>query len=205
LTPPVETPYLWSPKRKSWKNDVEENLSAQQSAPEAPSRISGAHGDEIGAGRAVPPPRARPQEALGLTPGSLPADAMDTLKTRAEFQRVHKGRKWVTQAFILQGLARTAEGAPRFGFTVSSKAVAKEGAAGKKRGKAVDRNRARRRLKEAVRLTCEENARAGFDYVVIGRASALTRNFMDLLADMRLAFHKVSQPARSDKERILLP
>ncbi len=128
---------------------------------------------------------------------------METLKTRPEFQRVQKGRKWVTPAFILQGLARpSAESiSPRFGFTVSSKSVAKESAGEKRRGKAVDRNRARRRLKEAVRLTFVTHAMAGFDYVIIGRASALTRNFEDLLADMRLAFHKVSQPARSEKDR----
>jgi ribonuclease P protein component len=128
---------------------------------------------------------------------------METLKTRAEFQRVQKGRKWVAQGFILQGLARPSEQAntPRFGFAVSSKSVAKESSGGKRRGKAVDRNRARRRLKEAVRLTFVAHAETGFDYVIIGRASALTRNFADLLADMRLAFHKVSQPARSDKDR----
>ena len=129
--------------------------------------------------------------------------AVETLKTRAEFQRTQKGRKWVAPAFILQGLARplAETEAPRFGFTVSSKAVAKEGAGGKKRGKAVDRNRARRRLKEAVRLTYGAHARTGFDYVIIGRAAALTRNFADLLADLELAFHKVGQPARSDKDR----
>ena len=128
---------------------------------------------------------------------------METLKTRTEFQRVKHGRKWVAPAFILQGLPRKAgDGrAPRFGFTVSSKSVEKESSGIKRRGKAVDRNRARRRLKEAVRLTFPAHANAQFDYVIIGRASALTRNFADLLADMRLAFHKVGQPARSDKDR----
>ena len=136
--------------------------------------------------------------------GASPADkAMQTLKKRAQFQRVQKGRKWVAPAFTLYGLQRPADEAdgPRFGFAVSSKSVAKDGAGGKRRGKAVDRNRARRRLKEAVRLTCAAHARAGFDYVIIGRASALTRNFADLLADIELAFHKVSQPGRSGKER----
>ena len=128
---------------------------------------------------------------------------METLKTRAEFQRAQKGQKWVAPAFVLQGFPRPPDegDGPRFGFTVSSKSVAKDSASGKKRGKAVDRNRARRRLKEAVRLTSIGHAEAGFDYVIIGRASALTRNFADLLADMRLAFHKVGQPARSDKDR----
>jgi ribonuclease P protein component len=120
--------------------------------------------------------------------------AVKTLKSRAEFQRVQKGRKWVTPAFILQGLPRAdgGESFARFGFTVSSKAVAKESGGAKKRGMAVDRNRARRRLKEAVRLSSPANAKAGFDYVIIGRAAALTRNFESLLADMEIAFHKVS-------------
>ncbi len=123
---------------------------------------------------------------------------MRTLKTRAEFQRVRKGRKWVTPAFILQGLPRAGGGdeCPRFGFTVSSKSVAKEGAAGRKRGMAVDRNRARRRLKEAVRLTFPAHAAPGFDYAIIGRAAALTRDFAVLLADMEAAFHKVNLPPR---------
>jgi ribonuclease P protein component len=128
---------------------------------------------------------------------------MQTLKTRAEFQRVQKGKKWVTPAFILQGLPRAGsdEGAPRFGFTVSSKSVAKERAGAKKRGMAVDRNRARRRLKEAVRLTFTAHARLGFDYAIIGRAAALSRNFGLLLADMQIAFHKVSEPAHSGRDR----
>ena len=146
---------------------------------------------------------------------------MQTFKKRAEFQRVQKGRKWVTPAFILQGLQRPADEteAPRFGFTVSSKAVAKESKAGnarssspkggsapnsrssspkggsapKKRGMAVDRNRARRRLKEVVRLTFPALAKPGFDYAVIGRMAALTRDFAALLADMETAFRKVHQ------------
>ncbi len=92
--------------------------------------------------------------------------------------------------------ADTANGSePRFGFTVSSKSVAKEQAGAKKRGTAVDRNRARRRLKEVVRISFDAHACADYDYVIIGRALALTRKFEDLLADMRLAFHKVGHVA----------
>ena len=126
---------------------------------------------------------------------------MQTFKTRPEFQRVQKGRKWVTPAFILQGLARpgSADEPPRFGFTVSGKSVAKERGGVRKRGMAVDRNRARRRLKEAVRLTAPAHAKPGFDYAVIGRAAALTRGFAVLLADMEAAFHKVSGSARAGR------
>jgi ribonuclease P protein component len=132
----------------------------------------------------------------------LRPEAVETLTSRAEFQRVQKGRKWVTPAFILQGLPRAGgdENAPRFGFTVSGKTVAKESGGAKKRGTAVDRNRARRRLKEAVRLSFSAQAKAGFDYVIIGRAAALSRNFAALLADMEIAFHKVSQPGRSGRD-----
>ena len=129
---------------------------------------------------------------------------METLKKRAQFQRVQKGRKWVTPAFVMYAVLRNEEGAelmPRFGFTVSSRAVEKVTGGKKKRGKAVDRNRARRRLKEAVRLSFPVSAAPSFDYVIIGRAAALDRNFSDLLADMRLAFHKVSQLARPDKDK----
>jgi ribonuclease P protein component len=132
---------------------------------------------------------------------------MRTLKTRREFQRVQKGRKAVTPAFILQGLAAeqaTDDREPRFGFTVSSKAVAKDKAGVKKRGTAVDRNRARRRLKEAVRLSLDA-ARNGFDYVVIGREPALSRKFDAILADMRQALHVVHGEAKRLRSPADLP
>lgn len=118
---------------------------------------------------------------------------MQTLKKRQEFLRVQRGPKWVTPAFILQALARDdgRDGPPRYGFTVSSRSVATEREGQRRRGIAVDRNRARRRLKEAVRLVGPEAAAPGFDYVIIGRSPALTRNFADLLDDLRIAFHKI--------------
>lgn len=89
------------------------------------------------------------------------------------------------------------EGA-RFGFAVSGRALAEKG---KARAGAVKRNRARRRLKEAVRLLAPEAARSNFDYVIIGRLEALHQSFTDLLEDMRLAFEKVHRPPRSKQDR----
>lgn len=129
---------------------------------------------------------------------------LTTLKTRAEFQRVQAGAKWAAKAFVLQGLARrNAEGdtqkGPRFGFAVGSKALTAppkvKGQPAKRPG-AVMRNRARRRLKEAVRLTAPACANADFDYVVIGRREALHQSFPDLLEDMQRAFDKVHRPPR---------
>jgi ribonuclease P protein component len=125
---------------------------------------------------------------------------LKTLKTRAQFQRVQAGSKWAAKAFVLQGLARgeeTSEG-PRFGFAVGSRALADQ-TKGKpaKRPGAVKRNRARRRLKEAVRLTAPHCAKPDFDYVIIGRREALHQGFADLLEDMQRAFDKVHRPPRT--------
>jgi ribonuclease P protein component len=125
---------------------------------------------------------------------------LQTLKTRTEFQRVRAGRKWAASAFVLQGLARASDAGagPRFGFAVGSKALAEGAGPGpRKRPGAVMRNRARRRLKEAVRLTAPLCARADFDYVVIGRREALHQSFADLLEDMQLAFDKVHHAPRA--------
>ena len=65
---------------------------------------------------------------------------------------------------------------PRIGFTVT-----------KKLGAAVTRNRIRRRLKEAVRISAEDRLRAGFDYVFVGRAGTAGREFGKLVTDILTA------------------
>jgi len=122
---------------------------------------------------------------------------LNTLKSRRDFVRLKSARKWVTPAFVLQGAPRDGGetvgngNGPRFGFTVSGRAVAQDRSAGRRRGGAVRRNRARRRLKEAVRLVATDEARPDFDYVIIGRAAALDRKFADLIKDLRTAFARV--------------
>ncbi len=128
---------------------------------------------------------------------------LSTLKDRRDFVRLKSGRRWVTPGFVLQAAQRpegeNAGEGPRFGFTVSRHAVAQDGPQGRKRGGAVRRNRARRRLKEAVRLIAPANARPDFDYVVVGRAGALERDFDELLKDLRKAFARVHGSGRQMK------
>jgi ribonuclease P protein component len=69
---------------------------------------------------------------------------------------------------------------PRVGFTVT-----------KKEGGAVERNRIRRRLREAVRLSGALHAREGHDYVVVGRRAALDATFATIVDDMIAAFGRV--------------
>lgn len=138
---------------------------------------------------------------------------LPTLKTRAEFSRVKNGSKWAAKSFVLQAMVRRGgeEGGARFGFTVASRSLIEKNEGTKrqppKRPGAVMRNRAKRRLKEAVRLLAPVYARAEYDYVIIARREALHQAFSDLLEDLRIAFGKVHRPPRgkqgqppSDKE-----
>ena len=112
-----------------------------------------------------------------------------TLKRRSEFLRIRGGARWATSDFVLETRPRTdatADGGPRFGFTVT-----------KQLGNAVIRNRIRRRLREAVRLLADGSARAGHDYVLIARGPALDREFTELTRDLETAFSRVHRPARA--------
>lgn len=122
-------------------------------------------------------------------PGFSPPPAPRRLKRRADFLRAAAGKRFYAKAFTLQATAQanaTEAGAsepehpPRFGFTVT-----------KKIGKAVVRNRIRRRLKEAVRTLDPIPARAGHDYVVIARAEALGLPFDMLQGELRRALDKI--------------
>ncbi len=97
------------------------------------------------------------------------------------------GRKWVTPSFILQASPPTnvsngEDAQPaRVGFTVS-----------KKVGNAVKRSRARRRLKEAASASFPDKAPASWDFVIIGRASAVDYPFAKMSSDMRWALAKLA-------------
>jgi ribonuclease P protein component len=70
--------------------------------------------------------------------------------------------------------------APRFGFTVT-----------KQSGGAVQRNRIRRRLKEALRLLNPLPARPGHDYVILARPAALDMPFLALQGELIWALGKI--------------
>jgi ribonuclease P protein component len=108
-----------------------------------------------------------------------------TLKRRSQYLRVRNGARCATQAFVLEAKARSEEArapaeGPRFGFTIT-RAI----------GKAVERNRIRRRLKAAVRDAAPQHARDEFDYVLIARRPALTSHFAALVGELARAFARV--------------
>ncbi len=99
------------------------------------------------------------------------------LRRRTEFLLLAaKGRKAPTTGLVLQAMKRGDKGPIRLGFTVT-----------KRVGNAVARNRVRRRLREAARLTLAKYELAGVDLVLIGREATLRRDFAALQADLRWA------------------
>ncbi len=92
----------------------------------------------------------------------------DSLRRGAEFQRAWEGgRAWSHPLLILRVSANgTAKN--RFGFVV-----------GKKVGKAVQRNRAKRLMREAVRHR-QETLSKGWDIILIARSRAEQAEFKEI-------------------------
>jgi ribonuclease P protein component len=130
--------------------------------------------------------------AKGLADGRTGALPLVTLKRRAAFQRIRKGARWAGPAFVLEARMRGerdgAMSSPRFGFTVTRQV-----------GKAVERNRIRRRLKAAVRNLQKDHARPDFDYVLIARRFALEQAYAALVADLETALDRVNDGGKRDR------
>ena len=213
------------------ENESEENLSTEQTGSQAPARLPLADGDRRRPQGDRSAPRPRPQAALGLNAGGglvcrgiaegilgRRMDAMAQgpaeephglgqrparLRRRAEFLRVAAAKvSRQAPAFRLQMARRedtSLDAAPRFGFTVT-----------KKIANAVERNRIRRRLKEALRLSGALVAAPGCDYVFVARRAALTAQFSDLTKQMaeeitRIGRQGAAQGSPNRRNRPLAP
>ena len=130
---------------------------------------------------AAPEPVAAP--VTSAAPDAVPA----TLKARRDFLACARARRWAMPGMVVQGRDRGEPGGPvRVGYTCS-----------KKVGNAVTRNRAKRRLRAAVREVLPRTARPGWDYVLIGRSGAtVSRPFVDLCADLETAVSRIHRQKR---------
>lgn len=117
---------------------------------------------------------------------------MQKLKQRADFLKAATGIKVPAAAFVLQARQRdpSGPGPVRVGFTVSRKV-----------GNAVKRNRVRRRLREMVRLFGEGRMHAGYDYVLVGRQSALSLPFERMTQDFERALRRAHDGSPKDGSR----
>lgn len=114
-----------------------------------------------------------------------PPAGFTTLRNRPDFLRAASARRQATGGFLLQARAR-ADGAAaiRVGYTAS-----------KKVGGAVDRNRAKRRLRALAREVLPTQAEPGWDYVLVARPGAtVTRDYALLRADLEAALRAVHRP-----------
>jgi len=101
------------------------------------------------------------------------------LRLRRDFKRVYaRGRTVAVPCFVLHW-RKGVTGRKRIGFSVS-----------KKLGKAVQRNRIKRRCRAAAREMLSEIP-LGFDLVFVARATAREAAYSRLLADMAQAIKKI--------------
>ncbi|TCV75866.1 ribonuclease P protein component [Neorhizobium sp. R1-B] len=113
------------------------------------------------------------------------------LKSRPQFLAVRQGESRRGRTFLLEVLDRNApDEAPRVGFTVT-----------KKHGNAVERNRMRRRLKEAVRHSAGFAMKSGHDYVIVARREVLSAPFADMTAQLIERIENRPKPKRSEETR----
>jgi len=129
--------------------------------------------------------------------GACGRGSIGRLKRRAEFLRVAGGRRRAALTGLVLQVRRRSEaedrqvgGAARVGFTVSRKV-----------GCAVERNRARRRLRAAAGEVLPNHAKCGHDYVIIGRRQTLDRSFPALLDDLESALRRLHAPREPRRDR----
>ena len=114
---------------------------------------------------------------------------MERLRQRADFLAVANGARLASPAFVVQRLPRGDRGPVRIGFTVSRKV-----------GTSTERNRVRRRLRELVKQLDPAAMRPHSDYVLVGRRTALQRDFATMLDDLRATLHRLEK-ARMERHK----
>ncbi len=165
-------------------NYAKENISTKQPPSGEETRLSGADGDQKRAQRHQTATGKRTQAINGssLLDFRLPKSAR--LRKPSEFRRVYAEGKRFDGRLMTIFIAPSDDGeVQRLGITASKKGV----------GNAVQRNRAKRLLREAFRLSRAELGRleTKFDWVLNARRNLLRVKLDKPLAEFRQIIEKV--------------
>jgi ribonuclease P protein component len=158
-------------------NYAEENISAKQPPPREKARLQGKDGDDERPRGHKTPPGEGPQAINGsaLLDFSLPKEAR--LLKRAEFLRVYEQGRRFEGRFMTVFILPSDRPLHRVGITATKKAI----------GKAHDRNRAKRLLRECFRLNRPEIEKIAerFDWVLNARRDLAFSKLDKPLAEFR--------------------
>jgi ribonuclease P protein component len=177
---------------------AEEDLSTKQSTPRQKTRLSRTDGDQERPGRDQAPPGKGTQAINSSTLLSFALPKEERLLKRADFLRVYEQGRRIEGRFMTVFILPVERPFHRVGVTATKKAI----------GKAHDRNRAKRLLRETFRLSRIELAAVGtkYDWVLNARRSLLRSKLNRPLAEFRSVVAQVEKgmdqmPQRPQKDR----
>jgi ribonuclease P protein component len=149
---------------------------------------------------------AGPRAGESALPAPEGRAVLERLTERPQFLAVAKhGRKTAQPGLVIQALRRAGTDAADDGEAGRQARIGVGFTASRKVGKAVVRNRARRRLRALAAEVLPRHARPGYDLVLIARQATATRPYPDLRADLerglrRLGLLRASPPAAGLKK-----
>lgn len=189
-------------------NNDQENLSTEQSPSREEARISLADGDEKRSCRDCASPSKGTQtldSAPLLKTTETPAAKAEKsdfslpkaehLRKPAEFQRVYKNGKRFDGRFMSAFILPNNLPNHRLGITASRKGI----------GNAVARNRAKRLLREAFRLSKNElkELPIRFDFVINARRNLLTVKMQEPLADFQKILSHLKKQTETSQQKAI--
>ncbi len=164
---------------------AEENVSTEQPPTRKKARLSRADGDKERPRGSETPPRKGPQASDGSALLSFGLRRETRLAKRAEFLHVYEHGRRIEGRYFVMFVMPNGRNVQRLGVTATKKAI----------GKAHDRNRAKRLLRESFRLSKAELdlVETKYDWVLNARRSILKVKLEKPLAEFQEMVKRVAE------------